>query len=233
MTGSQPHKLYFFGKRLKGHIIIYPQCPESIATILPPTVDDIITPICIIFVVWLQEKAKPLIAQREKVHNASDITINHGILDSMQEETLMPFHVNHILPNYAHECLTSRYDVEEDMHLEDSLDSSKLVHAPSESVVVTNVDGHVSVNELRAAAVYHIKNKGGGYIQIPHDPEPVSEFCHPELFPMIYPTLFLYGLGGFKDYLCSEPLSIEKHIKHLFNLHSTFYNDEKFCYILL
>lgn len=35
---------------LKGHIIIYPQHPESIATILPPTVNDIITPICIIFV---------------------------------------------------------------------------------------------------------------------------------------------------------------------------------------
>lgn len=91
----------------------------------------------------------------------------------MQEETLMPFHVNHILPNYAHECLTSRYDVEEDMHLEDSLDSSIQSHSVDlqpnfESVVVTNVDGHASVNELRAEAVHHIKNKGGGYIQIPN-----------------------------------------------------------------
>ncbi|KAG0709667.1 hypothetical protein DFH29DRAFT_869957 [Suillus ampliporus] len=54
---------------MKGHIIIYPQCPEGIAAILPPAVDDIVTLICVIFVgsnppsrAWLQEKAKPLIA---------------------------------------------------------------------------------------------------------------------------------------------------------------------------
>jgi hypothetical protein len=35
---------------MKGHIIIYPQRPEWIATILPPTIDDIVTPICVIFV---------------------------------------------------------------------------------------------------------------------------------------------------------------------------------------
>ncbi|KAG1875632.1 hypothetical protein DFJ58DRAFT_757181 [Suillus subalutaceus] len=37
------------------------------------------------------------------------------------------------------------------------------------SVVVTDVDGNVSANELRAAAIRHIKNKGGGYVQLPHD----------------------------------------------------------------
>ncbi|KAG0694563.1 hypothetical protein DFH29DRAFT_985224 [Suillus ampliporus] len=96
---------------MKGHIIIYPQCPEGIAAILPPTVDDIVTPICVIFVgsnplsqAWLQEKAKPLIARREKVcatlvwlkkHNRlyKDITIDHTILDSMEDKTLMPFHM--------------------------------------------------------------------------------------------------------------------------------------------
>ncbi|KAG1837026.1 hypothetical protein DFJ58DRAFT_669172 [Suillus subalutaceus] len=62
---------------IKGHIIIYPQCPEGIAKVLPPPVADIITPICVIFVgscpptrAWLEEKAKPLIARREKVRAA-------------------------------------------------------------------------------------------------------------------------------------------------------------------
>jgi len=62
---------------MKGHIIIYPQRPERIATILPPTIDDIVTPICVIFVgsssptaEWLKEKAKPLSDHREKVRNA-------------------------------------------------------------------------------------------------------------------------------------------------------------------
>lgn len=35
---------------------------------------------------------------------------------------------------------------------------------------------------------------------------------------MIYPTLFLYGFGGFEDHLHSEPLLIKKHVKYLFNL---------------
>ena len=35
---------------LKGHTIIYPQQPESLAQILPPSVAKICTPICIIFV---------------------------------------------------------------------------------------------------------------------------------------------------------------------------------------
>jgi len=62
---------------INGHIIIYPQRPEGITNVLPPTVADIITPICVIFVglcpltcAWLEEKAKPLIACKEKVHAA-------------------------------------------------------------------------------------------------------------------------------------------------------------------
>jgi hypothetical protein len=35
---------------LKGHIIIYPQRPEHLVSVLPPTVDNIITPICVLFV---------------------------------------------------------------------------------------------------------------------------------------------------------------------------------------
>ena len=34
----------------KGHIIIYPQRPEHVASVLPPTIEDVIMPICVIFV---------------------------------------------------------------------------------------------------------------------------------------------------------------------------------------
>ncbi|KAG1874384.1 hypothetical protein F4604DRAFT_1880863 [Suillus subluteus] len=205
---------------IKGHIIIYPQRPEDIAKVLPPPVADIITPICVIFVgscpptrAWLEEKAKPLIARREKVraalvwlqkHNRlyKDITINFDVLNSMEEKMLMPFHVDHVLPNDARDSLTSKYDGSEAVQLDD------------DRVVVTDVDGNASANELRAAAVRHIKNKGGGYIQVPHDPEPVNEFFDPDLFPMIYPTLFPYGqnnckMGCRRAY---APLKIGNHV---------------------
>ena len=52
---------------LKGHIIVYPQRPDAIITSLPPTIEEITAPICVVFVgsslpstEWLQEKAKPL-----------------------------------------------------------------------------------------------------------------------------------------------------------------------------
>jgi hypothetical protein len=162
---------------IKGHIIIYPQRPEGIASILPPPVADIITPICVIFVgscppshAWLKEKAKPLIARREKVRTAlvwlkknnhlyKDITINFEVLNSMEEKTLMPFHINHVLPNDARDSLTSKYDATEAMQLEDeqSVDLAER-ETNFERVVVTDVDGNASANELRAAAVRHVKH---------------------------------------------------------------------------
>src|ERR1700728_4844869 len=57
---------------LQGHVIIFPQQPEALVTLLPPPVADIITPICVVFVgahppspEWLAEKAKPLIVRWE------------------------------------------------------------------------------------------------------------------------------------------------------------------------
>jgi hypothetical protein len=61
-----------------------------------------------------------------------------------------------------------------------------------ESVVVTNVEGHTSPNELRKAAIDHLNMPGNNYIGIPHDASPVNEFKNPALFPMIYPTLYPY-----------------------------------------
>ena len=90
---------------------------------------------------------------------------------------------------------------------------------PFQNVVVTNVDGHALSNKLHAAAVRHVKKKGGGYIKVPHDPKPVDEFFNPDMFPMIYPTLFPYRIGGFEDCNCSTKLSMKQHIKHLFSLH--------------
>lgn len=85
-------------------------------------------------------------------------------------------------------------------------------------MVITDVDGTAPANELQAAAVHHVKKKGGGYIKINHDPTPVNEFFNPEMFPMIYPTLLPYGIGGFKNQNWSAQVSLKHHAKHLFTL---------------
>ncbi|KAH9851807.1 hypothetical protein C2E23DRAFT_732212, partial [Lenzites betulinus] len=212
----------------KGHIIIHPQRPERLDDILPPTVDDILTPICIIFVgaepptqQWLKDKAKPLGVRREKVRSAldwlksnnhlyRDITIDNERLNDLPLDGLLPFHVEHVQPNVSEEALTDRYD---DLRLSNR-DGTTREHVEFQKVVITDVDGRAPANELRAAAIRHIKDKGGGYMEVPHDPTPVNEFCNPQLFPMLYPTLFPYGVGGCENPSRRRPLSLRRHIKH-------------------
>lgn len=70
---------------VRGHIIVYPQRPSAVARTLPPSISDITTPICVIFVgskpptpEWLKEKARPLIVRKEKVLAALDWLKIHG-----------------------------------------------------------------------------------------------------------------------------------------------------------
>ena len=232
---NEGQSIPFNQRGMKGHIIIYPQRPERIATVLPPTIDDIVTPICVIFVgsspptaEWLKEKAKPLSVRREKVRNAliwlkrhnqlyKDILIDNERLDRIPTDTILPFHVQHVLPNDAQDILTSRYDASVSLE-NDASTEDQSPDIPFQNVVITDVDGHAPSNELRAAAIRHVKKKGGAYVQIPHDPSPVNEFNNPALFPSIYPTLFPYGIGGFEDKTRKTRLSFKRHIKHLFNL---------------
>lgn len=227
---------------VKGHIIIYPQRPSAIAKILPPPLDDISTPMCVIFVgstppsdEWLREKAKPLAVRREKVRDAlmwlklhnplyKDITINHGLLNSLPTNYMLPVHLEHVLPNAARDSLTSRYDtlqpqapptLSNPQTNDEPADTNSI---PFQNVVITDVDGSAPANELRAAAIRHVKKKGGGYIEINHDPAPVNEFFNPDMFPMIYPTLFPYGIGGFENCRRSASVSLKHHTKHLFSL---------------
>jgi hypothetical protein len=39
---------------VRGSVIVYPQQPSAIAKILPPFIDEVITPICVIFFFWIQ-----------------------------------------------------------------------------------------------------------------------------------------------------------------------------------
>ena len=69
-------------KGLRGHTIIFPQQPQAVANILPPSIEDVTSPICVVFVgdkplskKWLAEKAKPLAVRGNKV--CLSLFINH------------------------------------------------------------------------------------------------------------------------------------------------------------
>lgn len=221
---------------MKGHVIMYPQNPSRLATVLPPSLEEVgSTPICVLFIgsspptqEWL-DKARPLYVRREKVRaafniinlaqsaqyllftNMSILNLDHVLLDSFPEAQSLPVHVEHVLPNPGADVLTSRYDLSpsatEDSEAragaetgsDEAADRGDLDAIPFQNIVITDVDGHAPSNQLRAAAFRHVKHQGGGYFQIPHGSTPMNKFDNPDLFPMMYPCLFPYGIGGFDD----------------------------------
>ncbi|KAJ7469830.1 hypothetical protein B0H11DRAFT_1636985, partial [Mycena galericulata] len=227
---------------IRGHIIVYPQKPSAVATTLPPSLDDITTPMCVIFVgskpptpEWLQKKASPLIVRKEKVMNElawlkihnhlyRDIPINTAALDALDDVAIPPFHIQHIIPSAGIDASTSDYiPGSSQPHPSDPTLASNIPDirqpapsvVPFQTVVVADVDGNAPSHVLRSAAMSHMRKSGSNYVEIPHDSLPANEFNNPDLFPMIYPTLFPYGLGGFENRKRRTPLGFKTHVKHL------------------
>lgn len=219
---------------MKGNVIVFPQRPSRVLDILPPPIEDVVTPICVLFVgssppsnEWLRKHAKPLIVRREKVRTAllwlckhnilySDVAIDHERLDLLSEEDVLPVYIETLCETadaeVAQNALTSRYD---------NVPSNSSVASPVdifEHVVVTDVNGDTPSHELRVAALRHVKERSGAFVQVPHGLTPVNEYVNPELLPKIYPTLFPYGVGGFEHPRRTHALSFKRQIKHLFNL---------------
>ncbi|KAJ7018893.1 hypothetical protein C8F04DRAFT_877553, partial [Mycena alexandri] len=225
----------FAQRGVRGHIIVYPQRPSAIAQSLPPSLTDVTTPICVVFVgsrpptaEWLKEKAKPLIVRKERVLNAlnwlkthnhlyRDVLINSTELDALPQEAVLPFHIQHVIPNTGIDVTTSDYvpgSAEPDVPQLSEILQPPPSHVPFQSVVVTDVDGNAPSSELKSAALRHLRKPGSNYLELPHDPNPANEFTNPHLFPMMYPTLFPYGLGGLEDKNRRTRLGFKRHIKH-------------------
>ncbi|OSC97385.1 hypothetical protein PYCCODRAFT_1448042 [Trametes coccinea BRFM310] len=216
---------------LKGHVIIHPQRPEKLATVLPPVIDDIITPICVIFVgserpsrEWLEKKAKPLVVRRERILAAlqwlkannplySDVRIDADRVAALPANGMLPHDIQYLHPTESTSATTARYDHADVSSVnEPSIENLQGDNVPFSKVIITDVDGRAPSSELKAAAIRHIKCKGGGYLSIPHEPKPINEFCNPTLFPKIYPSLFPYGVGGCEDPDRQKPVSLRRHI---------------------
>ena len=222
-------------RALHGHIIIYPQKPDNLLHVLPPTINEACIPICVVFVgsrppsqQWLREKAKPLIVRRERVRTAllwlkkhnplyRDVIVDEQTLKDLPENDVLPVHIQMVDDNTATDVLTSTYDQLQCATL-DNVQSDTSQNTIFDSITVTGIDGNATVNQMRVAAMHHMKSKKAGFIQIPHDEKPVKEFYSPDLLPMTYPTLFPYGIGGFEDIQRPTPLSFKRQVKLFFSL---------------
>ena len=220
----------------KGHVIVYPQKVGELSNVLPPPVDDVVHPICIMFIgpslpsqSWLKDKAYPLVVRREvvrqnllwlKAHNPlyGDIRIDEERLQALPMNGLLSYKIEHIQPSDDSDALGSRYDTNPSSDSTDStLPPDETSNIEFSNLVITDVDGNASPKDLKAAALRHYK-RGGSFLAVPHEPIPVNEFFNPSLLPMMYPTLFPYGIGGAEDKHRTSSISFESHVKHFLSL---------------
>ena len=213
-----------------GHIVIYPQKPDKLLQVLPPSIDNVCTSICIIFIglqclteEWLRWHAKPLIVCWKHVisaliwlrrHNElyCDIILDNASLNTFPEDDILPVHIELVNKADARDILTSQYD-----QPIQSSNKGTANETTFDSIIVADLNG--TVNQMQAAAIKHMKINSGNFLQIPHAQVPANEFYNPDLLPMIYPpTLFPYGQGGFEDLHHVTPLSFKHQVKHYFSL---------------
>jgi hypothetical protein len=98
---------------------VFPQKVDHLVMVLPPSMNDVLTPICVLFTgssppseQWLRTHAQPLIVCREKVRGAllwlcannplySDIVIDHAMIDTLAEHAIAPVSIDTQPPSTA------------------------------------------------------------------------------------------------------------------------------------
>ena len=220
----------------KGHVIVYPQRVEELSNVLPPPVDEVVHPMCVMFIgstlpsqSWLKDKAYPLVVRREvvrenliwlKAHNPlyRDIVINEERLQELPADGLLSYKIEHIQPTDDAYELGSRYDTNPSPEATGTASASDETSSIQFSnVVITDIEANASPKDLKAAALRHYK-RGGSFLAVPHEPIPVNEFFNPTMLPMMYPTLFPYGIGGVEDKRRTNTISFENHVRHFLSL---------------
>lgn len=224
-----------------GHMIVYPQRPGAVVEMLLPSIEDITSPVCIIFIgarlpskEWLCDKAKLLWVSGAHVRRAltwlrennplyKNICLNEDVLSELDQDPVLPFHIQHIIPSIATMESTSCYDnidFDEVVHPQADADTAAVPHTevPFQNVVILDVNGDSSYADLKLAAWNHVKKNGLGYIRFSHNPEPCNKFDNLTLLPMMYPTLFPYGIGGLEDRNRCRVVTFHQGARHLFRL---------------
>ncbi|TFK57932.1 hypothetical protein BDN72DRAFT_751496, partial [Pluteus cervinus] len=213
---------------MKGHIIVYPQRPNGLAEILPPPVDEIVNPVCVIFVgstrptnEWLKAHAKPLCVRSDRIRKAlrwlkennhlyHDVVIDEDRIQALPDNDMLPINLEVTSDIEGMEAPTAPTHVDDSIEVPSSVSETSEFH----SLVVADVETHASVKEQQIAALGHVFEKGKSFIQVPHSTLPESEFYNTNLFPCMYPTLFPYGVGGFEDASREQNVSMQSHAKH-------------------
>ena len=97
----------------RGHAIFHQQDTTKVISLVPPSIEDILTPFAFLFigsarpsVKWIRENAKPLVVRANCVHHAlqwlkahnplyASTEINHAVLDAIEQAGGLPYHIEY------------------------------------------------------------------------------------------------------------------------------------------
>ena len=192
--------------KMKANVIAFENPMPKIYQRLPPPVEDLDEVLAFVYTGPCRPspeemKRTPLLVRRTKVGQAlewlklnhtdyHDIDIAYNILKTYPESgTPFVYTYQDATANKTPEA-ASAFDNE----IEEGVDSGPC------PFVVNGITGEqlnsMGTKALVAKAVKHLKEDNGHVLAIGHAEKPESLYDNPQLYPMMFPWLFPYGLGG-------------------------------------
>ncbi|GJJ10157.1 hypothetical protein Clacol_004383 [Clathrus columnatus] len=133
--------------------------------------------------------------------------------------------VQHIIESSAGGAGYTTYNTEADSALLDTC-----ISPLTQSSGVLDTDRQESTYKLRKVEMVKNILKKTPFVKFPaQNCEPLKTSYNPDVYAMLWPTLFPYGVGLFEDEICSRksagmrPLDLKWHVNHVLNLADTWF----------
>ncbi|KAJ7144860.1 hypothetical protein C8R43DRAFT_992643 [Mycena crocata] len=251
-AGSGPRILR--QRAASGNVCIHPHEISAITTILPRPMSTLYDEIVVIFVTDDDEataemfKRTPFLVRRGhillalnwlKIYNFLyyDIIIDYVALAEYPEDGCVPFPVQHQLANETIRGQNATYtghgiDTTEAIFAEHTETNAQIPISMTGTFDVENSE--IALNDRKIQALRQLK-AGGSFLKTSTTAETLSTRQNPNVYSLLWPTLFPYGVGMFDDPvrlrkdLGFKPIMLKSHVQHLlqiedrrFQIHLTF-----------
>ena len=218
------------GRKLKANAIMFSNPMQRIYDKLPPPCSELDEVLAYIFTGSTKPTAEdmkqtPLLVRRNAVAEALEwLVVNHSGYDDVviDRDALASYPDEGPPVTVLYYERDSNKDAEsqslDDMEAEDGIESGECLFTVH-GLVGEQLNTVSSTKILRAEALKHM-NSNGKVLAIGHNDVPESIYKNPTLYPLMFPCLFPYGLGGLG---MSHTLKDVLHKRHLL-----MYYDKRF-----
>ncbi|KAJ7210731.1 hypothetical protein GGX14DRAFT_298684, partial [Mycena pura] len=201
-----------------GNVCMHPHEISELATVLPRPMSTLYDEICVIFVSDNQEatanifERTPLLVRRDHILRAlqwlklnnplySDVVLDHDALNEYPVDGHIPFPIQRQATNGMIRSQSSTYtghgiDTTEAIFVAQHDETETSI--PTTSGTFDVEEAEISLNHRKIATLKHLK-EGGAFVKTSTSTETLPTRNNPEVYGMLWPTLFPYGVGIFED----------------------------------